>query len=501
MAKLDTKRDEVIIRVVYDGPPAAGKTASVYALKEIFKTADEVYAVETGEKGETTWFEWYEYRGGKFVSRPIVCQIVSVPGRPALSARRRKLLESADAVVFVADSRSAHIALGLEYLREARNILQQADPDRPVPLVIQANRRDAADALDEDALELFLPDDVNAIPSVATQQKGVRDALVFAISLAVGRLRRLIANGVDLSGEIEIDSPEALLQQLQEIREDEPDAAASVLETLLDPATADTPDTAVRAARTVDADSAETPALPDVDTPAHLVFPSRHGRAMLAQIEALGLTPLRRPDGAWEARDQTAGWRCFSRADWCYASEADAARALRAHVQAYVHFSPMLSEQRLAAAAPCGDGRWRIWQIAFAAATLSQFLQQALTRENIEDFARDVYTCTRRIHLAHEMFARYAPHLPITLESLSADEIPAYVGLLDVENRKTAASAQDFAEYVRAILADPIGFALADNQFDPAAVLELMRNFEPQDAAATAVLEELFFSLHRSAVV
>ena len=113
MAVLDPRSDTVVIRVVYDGAPMAGKTTSVGALGR--GLGSEVHSpAEVG--GRTLYFDWLDYTGGLFEGRRIRCQIISVPGQATLAPRRRRLLESADAIVFVGDSAPAGFIADRGYL-------------------------------------------------------------------------------------------------------------------------------------------------------------------------------------------------------------------------------------------------------------------------------------------------------------------------------------------------------------------------------------------------
>ena len=101
MAVLDPRNDTVVIRVVYDGAPMAGKSTSVGALGR--GLGSHVYS-PAQLSGRTLYFDLLDYIGGQFEGRRIRCQIISVPGQATLAPRRRLLLESADAIVFVGDS-------------------------------------------------------------------------------------------------------------------------------------------------------------------------------------------------------------------------------------------------------------------------------------------------------------------------------------------------------------------------------------------------------------
>src|SRR3569833_3291007 len=94
MAVIDPRNDTIVIRVVYDGAPMAGKSTSVCALGR--GLGSPVYSpAQVG--GRTLYFDWLDYTGGQFEGRKIRCQIISVPGQATLAPRRRRLLESADA--------------------------------------------------------------------------------------------------------------------------------------------------------------------------------------------------------------------------------------------------------------------------------------------------------------------------------------------------------------------------------------------------------------------
>src|SRR5262245_2896865 len=116
MAVLDSDAGEIVIRVVYDGPPEAGKTTSLRALAG--SLAQTAYTPEEDAGGRTLWFDWMEYTGGRFEGCRIRCQIVSVPGQAVLGERRRRLLAAADVVVFVGDSSAVGWQASRAYLLE-----------------------------------------------------------------------------------------------------------------------------------------------------------------------------------------------------------------------------------------------------------------------------------------------------------------------------------------------------------------------------------------------
>src|SRR5215468_3896831 len=134
MALLHSEANEIVIRLVYDGPPEAGKTTSLRSLAG--SLAQPSYTPGEAPDGRTLWFDWMEYVGGRFEGCQIRCQIVSVPGQRSLAARRHRVIEGADVVVFVADSSEPNISRTLDYLFELRDMLADAHP--PVGVILQA---------------------------------------------------------------------------------------------------------------------------------------------------------------------------------------------------------------------------------------------------------------------------------------------------------------------------------------------------------------------------
>lgn len=214
MAVLDHLHDAVVIRVVYDGPPFAGKTTSVRALA--VGLGGRVVAPEE-VSGRTLYFDWLDYTGGLFEGRRIRCQIITVPGQATLASRRRHLLQSADVVVFVGDSSPKEQSATSSYLTGLRNVLEKLDGP-PVGIVLQANKRDQPSAVSLDSLHAMVDrigGRIGIVESVATDGTGIREAFVFAVRLALDRVRELMRQGCLQAAAPEIDSADDLLAQLR----------------------------------------------------------------------------------------------------------------------------------------------------------------------------------------------------------------------------------------------------------------------------------------------
>jgi hypothetical protein len=217
----------LVARVVYDGPAFSGKTTNVQRVCEAVpvQRRSEVYTPGS-LKGRTMFFDWLEIDVGKVGNIPFRCQILSVPGQRARSYRRRPLVHSADALVFVGDSRADQIeetrrcfALMRRYVRER---------GEAVPVVVQANKQDAEGALGPEELgeALRLRSDVTLIPAVASRGEGVRETFNAAMRAALGYTKQRVAAGgiAAISGQAQ--GADSLFEALLELEDRIDDMAA-----------------------------------------------------------------------------------------------------------------------------------------------------------------------------------------------------------------------------------------------------------------------------------
>lgn len=196
MAVFDPLLRRLVARVVYDGAALSGKTTNVERICKMLPVTSRTEVYTPGAlKGRTMFFDWLEVDVGRIGAVPVVCQVLSVPGQRARSYRRRPLIQSADAVVYVADSRPVASdetrrvhALMRRYLRERREA---------VPYVVQANKRDAEDAVSIPALHasLRVPTHVPVLPAVAFTGEGVRETFNAAVKAAIRFARERVSEG------------------------------------------------------------------------------------------------------------------------------------------------------------------------------------------------------------------------------------------------------------------------------------------------------------------
>lgn len=210
MAVIDEEHGHLVVRVVYDGPPLSGKTTSLRTLAK--GLGAEVQTPEEYD-GRTLYFDWVDYVGGMFEGRQIHCQILSVPGQLELAPRRHALLRSADVVVLVADTRTSEFPAATALLELTARWCRDQAP--PVGMVFQANKRDAPDAVSRDAMlatvRAIAP--IAVVETIATEGDGVRESFVFAVRLALDRVRALASAGA-LAATLDVESADQVESQL-----------------------------------------------------------------------------------------------------------------------------------------------------------------------------------------------------------------------------------------------------------------------------------------------
>jgi signal recognition particle receptor subunit beta len=184
----------LVVRVVYDGPGTAGKTTNVQQICRLFPVSKRTEMYTPGAlKGRTMFFDWLEVDLATKGKIPVRVQILSVTGQETRSYRRRPLLKSADAVVFVCDSRPDH----LDNNRQRLLLLQRYLRERPspAPYLIQANKQDLPGALAPNVLlaQLRWKQRVPVIPAVASDSKGVTETFQQAARAAAQYAQSIIS--------------------------------------------------------------------------------------------------------------------------------------------------------------------------------------------------------------------------------------------------------------------------------------------------------------------
>jgi signal recognition particle receptor subunit beta len=428
LAVLDVEQNAVVIRIVYDGPPEAGKTTTLRALSASLARPMTTPA-QAGDR--TLYFDWLEYTGGLFEGYRIRCQLVTVPGQTVLAHRRRALLETADAVVFVSDSTPAAVETTRAYMTEMRAVLDPI-PGPRVGVIVQANQRDRADAVDLASLRAALPESgVAVIESVATESRGVREVFVFAVRLALDRVRELLRHRTLEIRTPEIQSSDDLLKQMERSESDR--ALTSSL------MASETSEAWSALQETIEADRAPAvaappvssgiPRPPDHNVPSGMIWPPVEGRMLLLEACAAQFVP--RPSSMGDWIGETDGWRFHSPKQASYADPELGRRALIEWARVHTSGQRWFSSPRVVVLADSGDGLWRLWQIVRVGPSLRDHLLGEIQDGSPRGLLRRLLDAGRILLTAAEWLALSPCRLAITVDTVGHNNgMPVYVGYL-----------------------------------------------------------------------
>jgi signal recognition particle receptor subunit beta len=439
MPILDKERGVLVVRVVYDGPPMSGKTTTLRALSQGLGVP--ITSPEERD-GRTLYFDWVDYVGGLFEGRQIRCQIVSVPGQKELAKRRQLLLDSADAVVMVADTRASEIGAAYALLRELLPRCRAESP--PVGVVIQANKRDAPDSVPRaeihEQFERIAP--LAIVDTVAVTGEGVREAFVFAVRLALDRVRTLAAARRLPEGSPDVSSPEELLAGMKPLSVAPlafgapPDTSERVAPALaptpavpeLERLLAESPPAVELAPGSMPTD--ERVFTPDPLMPGGFIWPPVDGRMLLHEVARLERTPVLTSYGDWWAAGE--GWRFHSAATSLFHSADLGRQQLIEWARLHAANLHRLSTGRTVILADAGGGRFRLWQLVRVAASLRERILTTAVDGGTELLAREIQAAALHLLRARQAFHGSDVCLPCTLWTVSGDlhRDPTFVGLM-----------------------------------------------------------------------
>ncbi len=183
--QLDFVTRELTIKLVYYGPALSGKTTNLAALHRAAspQTCGRLMTLETRDD-RTLFFDLLPltFRGQGIAVR---LKIFTVPGQVIHASTRRLVVQGADGVVFVADSRVAETDNNTESFLDLRtNLKQNGIRLSRMPLVIQFNKRDLPDARTEaDIAEQASSGREPVYLAIATEGVGVIESFMGLLSL------------------------------------------------------------------------------------------------------------------------------------------------------------------------------------------------------------------------------------------------------------------------------------------------------------------------------
>jgi signal recognition particle receptor subunit beta len=155
MVQINFALKEVNCKVVYYGPGLSGKTTNLEVVHSKAPTTNvgELTSIAT-EGDRTLFFDFLPLNLGPVAGMTTKFQIYTVPGQVYYNSTRKLVLQGADGIVFVADSRRGKMDENLESFQNLEENLKDYGMDiNSVPLVFQYNKRDLPDVYTVEEME------------------------------------------------------------------------------------------------------------------------------------------------------------------------------------------------------------------------------------------------------------------------------------------------------------------------------------------------------------
>ena len=193
MVQINFALREVNCKIVYYGPGLSGKTTNLEIVHKKAPESNKGELTSIATEGDRTlFFDFMPLDLGTIAGMRTRFQLYTVPGQVYYNSTRKLVLQGVDGIVFVADSSAAKMEENLESLENLKNNLAEYGKDiRELPLVIQWNKRDLADALPVDELEARINQwGVPTYEAVAVTGEGVFPTLKCLSGLVLETLNR-----------------------------------------------------------------------------------------------------------------------------------------------------------------------------------------------------------------------------------------------------------------------------------------------------------------------
>lgn len=209
--QLDFAARELTIKLVYYGPALSGKTSNLQALHRLADpgSTGRLMTLETRDD-RTLFFDLLPLTFKSAGGLSIRLKVFTVPGQVIHASTRRLVLQGADGVAFIADSRTTETDHNAESFMDLKeNLKAHGLSLRQMPLVIQFNKRDLAGIRsDEEIAGLAAQGREPTYLAIATRGQGVVETFIGLLHLTYGALDA----EHDLGKKFGFDSEELLAQ-------------------------------------------------------------------------------------------------------------------------------------------------------------------------------------------------------------------------------------------------------------------------------------------------
>jgi signal recognition particle receptor subunit beta len=157
MIEFDEINRKIVLKLVYYGPAQSGKTTNLLCLHDQLcqEGRGELMLLDTTED-RTIYFDLLPFFYMSPEGMKIKLKVYTVPGQVRHDATRKAVLQRADGVVFVADSRTSRMTGNFENFDNLeKNLALVGLAIERTPLVLQFNKRDLTEGIvPEDEIRL-----------------------------------------------------------------------------------------------------------------------------------------------------------------------------------------------------------------------------------------------------------------------------------------------------------------------------------------------------------
>ncbi len=185
--QLNHAQRELTVKIVYYGPGLSGKTTNLQMIHA--RTQSEVrgrlLTVETHDD-RTLFFDLLPVFFSTANGFKVKVKLFTVPGQVIHNATRRIVLQGADAVAFIADSRRSAAPENNSYWKNlTENMKENGLDPAQVPIVIQFNKRDLPDTkTDAEIEDTKKKGSQEVVGAVAIRGVGVLETLYHVLKAA-----------------------------------------------------------------------------------------------------------------------------------------------------------------------------------------------------------------------------------------------------------------------------------------------------------------------------
>jgi len=193
MVYIDIQHREVTLKLVYYGPALSGKTTNLQQLHRLMgaATATDLVTLNTRDD-RTLFFDLlplnFKTRGGL----ELKLKLFTVPGQVIHNATRKIVLQGADGVAFIGDSRITETRSNNEsYANLKYNLKQNGLSLEDVAVVIQFNKRDLPGIRTDDEVERIARKGTEPVhKAIAIEGVGVAETFIGLADMTWKKLER-----------------------------------------------------------------------------------------------------------------------------------------------------------------------------------------------------------------------------------------------------------------------------------------------------------------------